>query len=53
MSEKKLSGKNIHFGSFLLLLLFALAGLASAQIGNASLGGTVTDQSGASVAGAV
>src|SRR5438552_4712720 len=52
MSEKKLSGKNIHFGSFLLLLLFALAGLASAQIGNASLGGTVTDQSGASVAGA-
>ena len=52
MSENKLSRKNIYFGSFLLLLMFALTGLANAQIGNASLGGTVSDQSGAAVAGA-
>ena len=43
------------FARLFLLLWFAFAGFASsanAQIGNASLGGTVTDQSGGLVAGA-
>src|SRR5215469_4418723 len=52
MSKKKLPRKDLYWGWFLLLLMFALLGRANAQIGNASLGGTVIDQSGAAVAGA-
>src|SRR5437879_5646224 len=47
--------KITHSGSLVLLLtlcFFAFAVSASAQIGNAGLGGTVTDQSGAAVVGA-
>jgi hypothetical protein len=50
-----MSTKIGHSRSFVLLLtlwFFALAVSASAQIGNAGLGGTVTDQSGAAVVSA-
>jgi len=50
-----MSTKTVHSGGSVLLLtlcIFAFAVSASAQIGNASLGGTVTDQSGAAVVGA-
>lgn len=50
-----MSAKLMQSGSIVLLLtlcLLAFAVSASAQIGNAALGGTVTDQSGAAVVGA-
>jgi protocatechuate 3,4-dioxygenase beta subunit len=50
-----MSAKLMHSGRIVLLLTLcplALAVSASAQIGNAALGGTVTDQSGAAVVGA-
>src|SRR5216684_3376781 len=50
-----MSTKIGHSRSFVLLLtlwFFAFAVATSAQIGNAGLGGTVTDQSGAAVVGA-
>jgi hypothetical protein len=50
-----MSAKIAHSSSFVLLLtlsFFAFAVSGSAQIGNAGLGGTVTDQSGAAVVGA-
>ncbi len=42
----------VGFTTLLVLWLFTFATSASGQIGNASLGGTVTDQSGAGIAGA-
>src|SRR6202171_4324163 len=50
-----MSAKLMQSGRIVLLLtllLFAFVFPASAQIGNAALGGTVTDQSGAAVVGA-
>src|SRR5258708_12795918 len=49
-----MSAKIMHSGSLVLLTLcfFAFAVSASVQIGNAGLGGTVTDQSGAAIVGA-
>ena len=50
-----MSAKIVHSSSFVLLLtlcFLAFVVTANAQIGNAGLGGTVTDQSGAAVVGA-
>src|SRR6266478_10136463 len=50
-----MSAKTMHSGRlvlFLTLYLFAFAVSANAQIGNAGLGGTVTDRSGAAEVGA-
>src|SRR6266567_3182011 len=51
MSKKTNASKYFAWVSF-LILSFTFATLADAQIGNASLGGTVTDQSGAAMVGA-
>ena len=51
MSARSLQSRIASCSFFLLLCVVSFAGLGSAQIGNASLGGTVTDPSGAALPG--
>src|SRR6516165_10233503 len=53
MSTKTIHARRVVLAAVLFSFLLAVTTVSIAQIGNASLGGTVTDQSGAAIPGAV